>query len=89
MDRVLRPAGNGANHSHDTEAWHFVCFRLLNPLLKTAFPNDPDLLIEIQRFWNEPPFVQLVPTGLSLTACDISKLAIKAIRWLKVCPVPR
>ena len=61
--------------------------RLLDPLLKTALPNDPDLLTEMQRFWKEPPFIQVVP-NLTLTTRDISKLAIRVIRWLKVCRVP-
>ena len=58
--------------------------RLLDSLLKAAFPNDPDLLTEIQRFWNEPPFILSTE---ALTLWDISELAIKVIRWLKVCPI--
>ena len=67
--------------------------QLLDPLLKTALPDDPDLLTEIGRFWNEPPFIQVVSTLIPVTSwdtsTDISKLAIRVIRWLKVCPVPR
>ena len=75
------------NLSHDTEAWHYVHSRLLDPLLETALPNDPDLLVEIQCFWNEPPSIQVL-SNLTPTAWEVSELGIAVISWLKVCSIP-
>jgi len=54
-------------------------------LLEIALPNDPDLLTEIQCFSeNDLTFYE------SIWEFDtISRLAVKVVHWLQVCPIPR
>jgi len=72
------------NLSHDTETRFTVYSRLIDPLLEEAIPKDPDLLTEIQCFWNDPMFLES-----TLSKRRISSLAMKVIGWLKVGSVPR
>ena len=76
MERILL-----TSPSHDTEARLSVYSRLTTSLLQEAFPNDPDLLAEIQCFWNNPTFLESIVGNWR-----ISTLAMKVIGWLKVCP---